>query len=164
MSHVVTINMEIKDLTALENVCKRQGWQFRRNQKEYIYWGRFLDDSPIAREVFETEAEYQRVLGMPSEERKAYMNKLYGKCDHAISVPGCKYEVGVLDKGGRYVLAWDYVDYKLCEAMGGSEANTLKKLYAAEKTKLEAQKQGYKVYEEQKQDGSLLLTLSKGAW
>ena len=30
-----------------------------------------------------------------------------GKCDHAIKVPECAYEIGVVKRGSKYILLWD---------------------------------------------------------
>lgn len=85
--------------------------------------------------------------------RKSF--RWYGKnaaCSHAIQVPGADYEIGVLDKDGRYELNCDYFDRNIEKAVG-SQAGLLKQAYAVEKTKLEARKKGYSILERQTKEG-----------
>ena len=164
MSHVVTIDLQIKSLAALENACKRNGWTFHRGRKTYRWNNYWVDDSPVPRHIFETEEEYQKVVGMNRSERQDYMNDKLGRCEHVITVPETSlgFEVGVLNVNGNWVPVWDWIDAQLCRALGGNTGDKLKQSYAAELTKLEAKAKGYSVYEEQKQDGSLVLTLKAG--
>lgn len=60
------------------------------------------------------------------------------KCDHAITFPGCKYEVGVVKLIGRaqesYALQWDSYESALAEKMGGHGGNALIQAYGVEVT------------------------------
>ena len=81
--------------------------------------------------------------------------KWYGKesrCDHAITVPGASYEIGVINKGGRFELNCDFYDRNL-ENVIGKQGGKLKQAYAVEKTKIEARKKGYSVVERQTKTG-----------
>lgn len=89
MSHISTISTEnlVFDLGTIKDLCKRMGWNFMENQKSYAWYGKYMGDSPIPE-------------GMTPED--------YGKCDHAISVPGANYEIGLVEdkeKGGYRVVA-----------------------------------------------------------
>ena len=74
MSHISKIELVIKDLEALKTACKRMGFEFREGQKTYQWYGRWVGDSPMPEGVTEEEL---------------------GKCNHAIHVPGAKYEIGL---------------------------------------------------------------------
>lgn len=88
MSHVTTLKVAILDLDALEEACQKIGLQFRRGQKTYKWYGRFVGD-------------YREQGTDPSQ---------MGKCDHAISVPGNSqaYEIGVTWKNDHYTLGYDF--------------------------------------------------------
>lgn len=81
--------------------------------------------------------------------------KWYGNeapCDHAIKVPGADYEIGVIERDGRYELNCDFYDRTL-ETVIGKQGGHLKQAYAVEKTKIEARKKGYSVMERQLKTG-----------
>jgi len=81
--------------------------------------------------------------------------KWYGKkspCDHAIKVLGANYEIGVINKSGRYELNCDFYDRNI-ETVIGKQGGRLKQAYAVEKTKIEARKKGYSVVERQTKTG-----------
>lgn len=101
MSHVTTVNVEIKSLTALKKACADIGLEFREGQTTYRWWGRHVGDYPI-----------------PESFTKADL----GKCNHAIGIPGNynAYEVGVVQRGDSYKLIWDFYNggYGLQAAVG----------------------------------------------
>ena len=74
------------------------------------------------------------------------------RCDHAIKVPGADYEIGVINRSGRYELNCDFYDRNI-EKVIGNQGGLLKQAYAVEKTKIEARKKGYSVMERQTQTG-----------
>ena len=81
--------------------------------------------------------------------------KWYSKespCDHVIGVPGASYEIGVINKGGRFELNCDFYDPNI-EKVIGRQGGLLKQAYAVEKTKLEARKKGYSVMERETKTG-----------
>jgi hypothetical protein len=120
MSHVVTIDCEIKDLGCLEKAAKNIGLEFVRDQHSYKWWGHSVGDYPVP---------------------AGFSEKDLGKCDHALRVPGNKnaYEVGVVKsrtaKSG-YTLLYDFFGggYGL-EAKVGSNASNLIQNYQLEVAK-----------------------------
>lgn len=148
MSHVVTQDAEVHDLEAVERACIRLGWEFKRNQQSFRWFSDgWIDDSPVPRDLFDTEEEYQRVLALSREERVAAMNQLLGRCQHAIGVPGAEYEIGLIQKvNGSYRLAFDWW------GPGGlgfmQKNNPFPQAYAAELIKMTAERQGYSWEEE----------------
>jgi hypothetical protein len=81
MVQLLPISIRLRDLEALRAVCRRRGWEFRAGQCRYRWFGRVLDDRPGP-------------LGV-------------GHCTHAIGVPGCVYEIGLVPCGDDLVPAWD---------------------------------------------------------
>lgn len=81
--------------------------------------------------------------------------KWFGKeanCDHAISIPGSDYEIGIVGAEGLFELNCDYYDRNIEKAIG-PQGGLLKQAYAIEKTKVEARKKGYSVVERQIKTG-----------
>lgn len=74
MSHVDIIECEINSLLALEKAVGRLGGTFKHNKKTFAWFGYSVGDHPIP---------------------KGFKEKDMGKCEHAISFPNSKYEIGV---------------------------------------------------------------------
>jgi hypothetical protein len=126
MSHVAKITIEIQSLDALKAACKRLGLTFNMNQKTYAWYGRHVGDYPLP-EGFKVED--------------------MGKCDHAIHVPGATYEIGVVKKGNKYELLWDFYYSGGLEKILGKGGGKLKQAYAVSQGVLTAKKQGFLVTE-----------------
>ena len=75
MSHVVDIATTIHDLDCLRLACKELKISFKENQKKYKWWGKH-------------EGDYALPAGFQESD--------LGKCEHAISVPGTAWEIGVV--------------------------------------------------------------------
>lgn len=133
MSHISKIELEINDLSALKRACVRLGFEFKENQKEYVWYGRVVN--PEAHPVPEGLTE----------------NDL-GKCDHAIHIPNVKYQVGVIRRGTKYLLVCDFWDSGLKAAVG-ENGNRLKQAYAIERTLAEAKRRSFRVQETRTQNG-----------
>ena len=139
MSHVSTIDVDVKDLNAVRRMCEREGWEFRENQKTYGWYGQSVGDYPIPE-------------GVSVED--------LGKCDHAIHIPGCDYEVGLIHKqGSHYTVIADLWSGGGLEKHVGEDCGRIKQLYALEKAKIEAKKKGYLCREQAAKDGSIILTV-----
>src|SRR5271157_1141636 len=87
MSHVTTIDLQIKDLEALKAACARLGYEFKVGETTYKWWGHWIGDYPLPQ-------------GFKVED--------LGKCTHAIRVPGADYEIGVVVREGKIDLLWDF--------------------------------------------------------
>ncbi len=115
MSHVASIKLKIKSLTALKTACEAIGLVFREGQKTHKWYGRHVGDYP-----------------MPEGFARADM----GKCEHALAVPGNDraYEVGVArhPQTGAWTLLWDFWNggYGL-EKVVGRNADNLQAAYLA---------------------------------
>lgn len=148
MSHVCAVSLEVRSLDDLEAACKRLGFKFMRGQKTWKWFSRYMAD------YHEADAAYHH--GIRPED--------YGKSDHAIQVPGAEYEIGVVrrpDGKPGYVLVFDFFDNNLTTKVGGRGCEKIKQAYAAVVTKRSLKRKGYKVTEEEQQDGSLVLRARK---
>lgn len=121
------------------------GWKFQENQNVFAWYGQYVGD-------YRKYEKQITDLGISTSE--------YGKCTHAIQVPGAKYEIGLVRKGNRFVPLWDtwpaggLQDITEASGMGGFLA-----AYAIEKTKLEARRKGYQVSEQKLPNGSTRLVV-----
>lgn len=156
MSHIATVECEIKDLDALERACVRLGLELRRNQKTYRWFGVSVGDEPLPEGL--TAADL-------------------GHCEHAIGIPGDHeqdesrrpYEVGVCRRpvgpnGVRpagYVLHFDgwLGGFGLVNRIG-EQCHTLKQNYQLEVAKRQMQLKGYRV-QERTAHGGIQLVCSK---
>lgn len=139
MSHVAKIELEVTDLCALKSACRDLGLVFREDQKTYAWYGSWVGNYPLPE-------------GLTAED--------LGKCDHAILVPGARYEIGVVRRGGKYHLLWDPWHAGGLEQVLGPNACRLKQAYARSRVLTEARRRGYMVQEKRTPQG-LRLTLIK---
>lgn len=143
--HVVVVKAKFKNLVALALAAQRLGGQLRIGQKEYRWYGKWMDDYSSA------DAAYKQ--GVRTED--------YGKCDHAITFPNTKYEIGVLEKEEKgekeYTLVWDKFELNLQQVLGGEQAGLFIQAYSLELEKLKAQEWGYVVEEEKQANGDIVL-------
>ena len=137
MSHVAKIELEIQSLEDLKLACRRLGFIFQENQQNYQWYGRSVGDYPLPEGINVDDL---------------------GKCDHAIKVPECTYEIGVVKRGTKYILLWDSWHADELEQKIGSDAGTLKQAYTIERIKREAKLKKYQV-REIKKDQSMRLVL-----
>lgn len=150
MSHMSQIEAEITDLSALDAAAKEFGGILVRGQKTHEWYGVSVGDYPLP-------------TGFTKED--------LGKCDHAIKLPGVRYEVGVCarrDGKPGYTLLYDFWGcegdkrhdgHRLRETFGDG----LKKLvqsYAACRATALAKARGLWVKREARKDGSIKLTVT----
>ncbi len=112
MSHIVSIDsVTIDNLDALRAAVAQMGFEWVEGQRTYAWYGEWIGDSPMPK-------------GMTQEE--------LGTCDHAIRVPECKYEVGVLWTGSKYELRYDFYAAGGLGKVLGEVAAPLVQEYAAQ--------------------------------
>lgn len=163
MSHVVDIAVRMKDTAAIARACARLGWDFKVGQQKYRWHGTWVDDSPVPRNIFNDQAEYDRVVAMNKRDRIAYMNGILGKCDHAIRLPGGG-EIGLIKKGDGYIPIWDWaggVYSEMSSKRGVQDGGPLLQAYAIEAAKLEAVRKGYGYTEQTLENGTVKLTINQ---
>jgi uncharacterized protein DUF1257 len=127
MSHIAEMDLDIYDLDSLEKGANELGLVLNRGQKTYHWFGRSVGDYPLP---------------------EGFTNADLGKCDHAISIPGDSkaYEIGVVEKDGKYVLLWDFWNggYGM-EKKVGKDGGLLKQQYAAKVAIKELRRAGFQV-------------------
>ncbi len=122
MSHVATVDVEIKSLDDLDTACRRIGLELVRGQQTYRWFGTG-DETPVD--------------GIPLEDQ--------GVCEHAIRVPlgnplyerpedQWPWEIGIVKRpdGPGYILKWDPFGGArgLAKFVGGYACPLLKQAYA----------------------------------
>lgn len=149
MSHVATIDIEIRDLDALDAACKRLGLELVCGQTTYKWFGRHVGDYPLP---------------------EGFTAKDLGKCDHAIRIPGKPkaYEIGVVERrDGKpgYALQWDFfAGGKGMQKVAGDDCAKLQQAYATEAAKAAAVAQGFSVTEQQTHDGTIRIVATEGGY
>lgn len=142
MSHVATVDLEIRDLDALGEAVQRLGGQLARGQQTYRWYGEHVGDYPLP-------------AGFAEED--------LGKCEHAVKFPDVEYEIGVVrrrDGRAGYALMWDFIDGCLVQA-AGQNCCKVKREYAGVVARKQAMAQGFTVNEQRQADGSIRLRLTK---
>lgn len=143
MSHVVSIDVKIKNLKSLKKVCKDLGLTFNEGQKQFKWYGRWMDDYHGEDAAF-----------------RDHDPKKFGTCDHAISCPKKgAYEIGVIENNdGTYSLIWDnWSRGQGLEDYVGPGAENLTHGYKIEETKQLMKNKGYSVREKTTEDGTVQL-------
>jgi hypothetical protein len=90
MSHVTTVDVEIRDLEAVKDICKELGLEFKENQRSYRWYGTHVGDYPLP---------------------EGFTKSDLGRCDHAIGVKGASsksYEIGLVKRGEVYIPLFDF--------------------------------------------------------
>lgn len=149
MSHVVKMKVKVMNLEIMEKVCERMGGTFKRNQRSYKWFNRWVDDYSAE------DAAYRQ--GVKPED--------YGKCLHAISFKDCQYEVGLIasQDGDGYELIYDVWDKSLAVKMG-VEAKAFEAAYAIEGFIYAANESAYDVIETVNEQGEVVLTATESVY
>ncbi|WP_243367348.1 DUF1257 domain-containing protein [Fundidesulfovibrio soli] len=137
MSHVSKIEITINDIVCLKQACQRLGFEFRENQRSYIWYGRLVSPD-----------RYPLPEGITQQD--------LGKCHHAIHIPNASYEIGVVQQGTKFLLLADFWDTSLKNAIGDG-GGKLKQAYGAERTIQEARRRNYRVIEKKTASGIRLI-------
>ena len=134
MSHVSTVDLEVRDLKALAEAAEKLGLELVE-QKTYHWFGQHVGDYPLP---------------------EGFSEKDLGKCDLALRVKDGKkkpkpYEIGVVAKDGGYTLLYDFFQggYGLMQKVStdGQSLNLLKQEYATAVARRELQRKGFRVRE-----------------
>jgi hypothetical protein len=151
MSHVSCVNVEIKDLNALKRAAEELGLEFVEGQKTYKWYGVWVND------YHKEDAAYRHGIDP----------KDYGKCEHALRIPGDKtaYEVGVVKVAdGTFKLIWDFYGGpggKLRKLIG-NKGELLLQGYSKEVATKTLAKKGFKVLKTEKLSNGQLKVVLRG--
>lgn len=103
-------------------------------------------------------------LGLTFHENKKSFTWYYSeseKCDHCISIPGAKYQIGVVKDGaGNFQMKADFWEFGGLRETVGQFGEKLIQAYGAEKTILEARKAGYTAIENTMDDGTIRIKIA----
>jgi hypothetical protein len=146
MSHVAAIKTEITDLEALKRACDELGLTYMEGQKTYAWFGSWVND------YHGEDAAYKQGID-PSE---------YGKCEHAIKVPGSGYEIGVKKlPNGNYTLIYDFygTGRQIMQKLGKG-CEILVQHYGLNKAQLLAKSKGYATQRKLAQNGDVKLVIT----
>ncbi len=143
MSHVEIREARLTDLDAIKRACKRLGWDFRENQKTFDWFGEHVGDTDTWRKFF-TEGELEALDRMTERERLRVLTDTFSRCDHAISVPDCSYEIGLVQTPTGYKVVYDaFEDGGLQNVFNEANGDPLAQAYAVEKAGMIAEENGY---------------------
>ncbi len=120
---IITLTVLLRELPVLQAVCRRRGWEFRAGQRVYRWFGRRLDERPL-----------------PPGTTPADL----GRCAHAIAVPGCLYEVGLVWRRGHYLPVWDDGPEGGLDAALGPGGGVLWQAYGTECARRAAFRRGHR--------------------
>lgn len=126
MSHISNISNEgIEfELPVIQALCQRQGWPFL-DKKNFRWYGQFMGDSAIPE-------------GFSPED--------YGKCEYAIRIPGCNYELGVVKSrtgSGKYQILGDFWYEGGLNAVLGEQGEVFRQLYLQQADIMDAEAKGW---------------------
>jgi len=138
MSHVAIMDLEIKDLDALKLACERLGLIWQEGKTSYVWYSRHVGDYPLP---------------------KGYTKADLGKCTHAITVPGARYEIGVDIRNDQITLLWDFYSAGGLQQVLGNNGGLLQQAYAIEVAKLKAMREGYNCVESVNAEGEIELEI-----
>lgn len=142
MSHVASVEVEVRDLDALRAAADRVGLEFVEGQRAYRWYGRFLNDWPSHRAAV----------------NKGVDPATFGRCDHALRLKdgtGVDYEVGVTAQAdGSYRLVYDsFGAGRRLEQAAGVDLARLRDEVAAETASRHLQSRGWSVQRVEDDDG-----------
>lgn len=161
MSHVAQCKVVVKSISTLEKAVERLGGKLVQGQKKIRWYAMgFVDDSSTWKDFF-TKEEAARIARLPKSERVEIINKEMSRSDHAITFPGCSYDVGVMQESdGTFRLRWDqWAGGGGLNKFIGSDGGLLGQAYAIEAAKKAARLKGYMVTETKQDNGSIKLHL-----
>jgi hypothetical protein len=135
LSHISKISLLCDSLDILAKTARSFGGQLVRDKQTYEWFGKFMNDYPLPD-------------GVKAED--------LGKCDHAISIPNCKYEIGISKNvKGKYELRWDFWSAGGLEKVIGKDGGLFKQRYTDFRTEYELKLKKKKFRRTVEQDGTI---------
>jgi hypothetical protein len=141
LSHVSCSKVIVADIDLLKKIVGANPLMKWHDRKTYKWFGSWEKDYNA------DDAAY----------KNGFDPKDYGKCDWAISVEGCEYEIGVVKRkdGEGWTLVWDfYHNPKLTPA-----SHQLMSDYSEAYIRQHAERNGFMVEEQIDAEGNLILTM-----
>lgn len=147
MSHVASVpKLNITDLKALASACAELGLEFVQNQKTWKWYGTWVNDYAAENAAYK--------LGIKPED--------YGKSEHAIKLPDCSYEIGVVrNNKGELTLAYDFWgEGRKLKAAIGEGCEKLVQHYGVNKAALIARAKGHIMQKQLQPNGDIKVLLT----
>jgi len=144
VSHVAAVTTELKDLAAIKAACKELGLTFKEGQQTYRWFGEWVNDYAAK------DAAY--LNGIKPED--------YGKCSHAIEVPGSGYDIGLVKNPATnaYRIVYDnWGTGKVIVGTIGAGGEKLIQRYGILKAEALAKSKGHTTVRETGKNGNILL-------
>ena len=132
MSHISKIELIINSLDDLKHACNQLGFTFVEGQKTYQWYGQWMEDTPLPEGVTKDQL---------------------GQCDHAIKVPECRYEIGVVKRNDHWILLWDSWHKGGLVKKIGLNAGILKQAYSISRITKQAKLKKYSVSKKKTKQG-----------
>lgn len=150
MSHIVSSKHIITDISCLKRAIKNHFPQlvWMEGQRTFAWYGEWMNDYDAA------DAAYK--LGIDPKD--------YGKCDHAIRMPGVEYEIGIMKRadGKGWSPVWDFfADGKKLSKVIGQNAEKLMAAYHEECARAYAEEHGLEL-ETETDDNDEVVFVMKG--
>lgn len=153
MSHLESIECYCTDLDALAVVADRLGFELVRGARSFKWFGALV-------------ADYE---GATAAVSRGYDPKTFGQCDHALRLKNAtagSYEIGLvrrIDGQPGWELLFDSwgVHGQLLEKYAGAKLTTLKDQLAAEVTRRQLARQGYRLQQRTLADGTIEITATR---
>jgi len=140
MSHMVSGEIEIKDIDSMQEACESLGLIFRRGATTFEWFGIWVND------YHGKDAAYRKIDP-----------KTFGKCEHAIKIPDVLYEIGLVrDKEGKLRLAYDKYDEQIENNLGVG-VYKLVQAYAEKVAEKSLRRKGYSITKTVQSDGKVVL-------
>ena len=145
MSHCVSVDLTIDDLPALRAACAELGLTWHEGQTTYKWYGSSVGDYPLP---------------------AGFTADMLGKCQHAISVPGAEYQIGVVKNpiGAGYKLLFDFWGSRegqpIIKRLGGEDLPKLKQFYGVNRAQTVARRQGLQTQRVLSANGSVKLVIT----
>jgi hypothetical protein len=114
------LTVVIRELSTLQAVCRKNDWEFRAGQRTFRWFGRWLEPVPPP------------------------LSPSWGRCAHAIGIPGCCYEIGLVHEDDHYLLHWDKGPEGGLETALGPECRRLWHGYIVEQVRRSAKQHGHR--------------------
>lgn len=151
MSHIATVDVQIRDLDALDRACQRLGLEFIRDQTTYKWWGNTgpranLSVAELTAALRKFDTSFERPDFMSADDWRA------GKCLHAIGLPGSDhgFEIGLTrsaDGSLRLLGDLSMLGTDFSKKVGGALCGKLVQSYSVEVAKRAMQLKGFQVSE-----------------
>jgi len=166
VSHVVTVEVKVRSLEGVRRACRRLGWVFLEGQQTFKWYGQWVDDSPIPEGLFAAD-EIERLRALDPDLRREELTRRFGACDHAIRVPGCDYEIGLVRVADEYHLVYDFfwaggLDKVLGTPDRPDAVNPFPQAYATEVAIMRAEENGFAWSETKLENGNVILEVETG--